>query len=338
MGKKFGAGVKSKFTKPKAAKTKSTSSSRSSKDVSPLMADEAKASSTSSSSKSKSKSSALKEEERAKQRSEREARRDKRDKRMEDQSASKKAASSKSKKKSKPKLSQEERDAKDSKLGCCHKFAQFLAKFVHLLDGLIGLTFLVYGGLIATEFENPAQEAVVTCLTFGTTLLATSIVGAIGFYTSVCWRVGLLISAYIAPFIAFFYVFVIIALLSSPDTYFDYLAEHKDVLYLNDAEIATLRQILPFFYIVMACLTAVEVVRFLGLRKIHATMVKFDAANKRIASSERSSSRSNRSASKRSNASSKSKKSSKQGSNTSLTEPLLDHDEEMGEASDDSDW
>ena len=78
--------------------------------------------------------------------------------------------------------------------------------------------------------------------------------------------------------------------------------------------------------------------RFLGLRKIHATMVKFDAANKRIASSERSSSRSNRSASKRSNASSKSKKSSKQGSNTSLTEPLLDRDEEMGEASDDSEW
>ena len=85
--------------------------------------------------------------------------------------------------------------------------------------------------------------------------------GVVGFTTKLCWRCGLLFSAYTAPFIGFFYIFVIIAVLASPDVYFDYLTEHKDVLYLTDAEIATLRSLIPLFCIILACLAAVEITR-----------------------------------------------------------------------------
>lgn len=288
-----------------------------------------------------------KEKKREAQRKEREERREKRDHRLEDSKADSKSSksSSKSKKKSKPKLSQEEQDANDAKLGCCHKFSQFLVKMIHLLDGLIGFTFLIYGLVINFNFKTPAMEAVITSLTYGSALLFASIMGVVGFYSSRCNRVGLAISAYMGPFIAFFYIFVIIAMLTSSETYWAYLSDNKDVLHLTDAQILILIQILPFFYIVLASLAAIEICRFFGLRKIRHTLVKFDDANKRIIASHRSKG-SGRAAdserSKGSERSSKSKRSSKgserAGSNrTNLTQPLID--EELGGSSgEDSDW
>ena len=155
-------------------------------------------------------------------------------------------------------------DGEDEDAGptCCHKFGRFLVKFIHYIDGLIGLTFVIYGTFIYLSFEQPAMEAVIFSLTYGCTLLFASIIGLIGFYTkTVCGRCGLAISAYMAPFIAFFYMFVIIAMLASPDELFNYLDEHKDVLFLNDAQLATLKQLLPFFYVVLACLTLLEICR-----------------------------------------------------------------------------
>ncbi|KAL7534863.1 hypothetical protein ACHAXR_009493 [Thalassiosira sp. AJA248-18] len=265
-------------------------------------------------SKPKSSASSSRDEER---RAQREERRNKRSERLEKNSkASKKSASNKS-----SKISQEEQDAKDVNLGCCAKFAQFMAKTIHFIDGLIGLAFVIYGALIMNCFEAPAMEAVTASLSYGSLLLFASIIGGMGFATSKCWRVGLVVSAYSAPFIALFYMFVIITLLTSPDTFFDYLTEHKDVLYLNDAEIATIKQIMPFFYIVLASLAAIEICRFFGLRKIRSKLLRHDAALKRITSSERSNrSKSNRSYSNR----------------TNLTEPLIStHDEEQGDESSD---
>ncbi|KAL9190354.1 hypothetical protein ACHAXT_007565 [Thalassiosira profunda] len=316
-------------------KNKKASSSRSAEPVapSPLHEDEPP---------SRSSSRALRDKQREEQRRERDERRSKRDKRLDDSKASKKA----SKKKSRPKLSQEEQDAKDAKLGCCAKFAQFLAKAIHILDGCIGLTFVVYGALILTSFETPAMEAVYTSLIYGSTLLFASIMGIVGFYSTKCNRCGLAVSAYVAPFIALFYIVVIIAVLSSPDTFFDYLTEHKDVLYLTDDIIQTLRNLLPFFYIVLACLAAIEIVRFFGVRKIRHRLVRYDDASERILrSSLRSSDRSHRSStrsnrSERSSSSKGSKRSKRSKQETVLTEPLLD--EEMGGGADssdeDSDW
>lgn len=279
--------------------------------VSPLMADEKKPKSSPSSN-----DYLAKDKEREKRRKEREEQRKKRGERLANSRASEenREKSKKKSNKSRPKLSQEEQDAKDANLGCCHKFSKFLVKTIHLVDFLIGLIFVVYGSLIMISFENPAMEAVITSLTFGCSMLFTSIMGVIGFTTKVCKRFGLVFSAYMAPFIAFFYMFTIMALLSSSDVYFDYLTEHKDVLFLDEAEILTLENLLPLFYIILACLMAVEICRFMVLRKIRQTLIRYDAATKRIGSS-----RSNMGSSR-----------SNMGSNrTNLTEPLLDDDEEV---------
>ena len=248
MGKKFGRKILGGKKKKEA-----------SLEETPLHVDEEQPASSSSSSRLKDKEREARRDAKMK---EREKRGNERAQRLADSKLSKEASSSKDKKKSKkPKLSREEQDAEDTKLGCCHQVSQFLVRLIHVIDGLIGLTLVIYGLLILTNFETPAMEAVIATLVFGATMLFTSIMGVVGFYTKVCNRFGLVLSAYTAPLVALFYVFVIIALLCSPNIYFDYLTEHKDVLYLDEAEIATLRQILPVFYIIMTSLTAVEVCR-----------------------------------------------------------------------------
>lgn len=246
-------------------------------------------------------------EARQRERAERRRQREKRNKEIRSEHSSK--ATKKSSKSDKPKLTQEERDARDAKLGCCTRFTQILVKIIHFVDAAIGLTFIIYGGLMYESFDDPAMEAIIVSLTYGSILLFTSLMGVIGFSFQACNRCGLALSAWTAPFIGFFYLFVIIALAGDTETYFNYLNDHKDVMYLDDAEIAMLKNLLPFFYIVLAAFTLIEICRFFVLRKLRARLIQYDAANRRIVSSHLSSSNasSHRSESNRSN----------------LTEPLL---------------
>lgn len=190
---------------------------------------------------------------------ERAKRRAKRDKRLADSEASKKKEEAERNKKLKS--NKAEQDAKDSQLGCCHKFGQFLVKTIHFIDAIIGIIFIVYGFLLLFNFDEPAMEAVITSLTFGWSMFVISVVGVIGFMTKVCSRCGMALSAYMAPFIAIFYVVIILVLLTKPEDYFDYLEDNADKMYLNDAEIATLRGLVPLFCIILGCLAGVEIAR-----------------------------------------------------------------------------
>ncbi|KAL7451038.1 hypothetical protein ACHAWC_002884, partial [Mediolabrus comicus] len=204
------------------------------------------------------------------------------------------------------KISKEEQDKRDSKLGCCHHFVRFLVKFIHFIDALIGLAALGYGFFILFGFSEPAMAAVITCLTFGSLMLFTSIMGAIGFFTSVCRRCGLTLSAWSAPFIAFFYILIIVALLGSPDVYFDYLTKNQSVLYLTDEIIQSMKRLMPVLYIVCACLAVVETCRFCVLRKLRRDLLRYDDANRHIAE--------------------RSKQYEQDSKRTNLTVPLLDDD------------
>ena len=61
---------------------------------------------------------------------------------------------------------------------------------------------------------------------------------------------GLAFSAYTAPSL----LSLIIAILTATDRFVNYLRLHKDVLYLSAAQIKTLRELLPLFYIVFVLL------------------------------------------------------------------------------------
>jgi len=192
------------------------------------------------------------------------------------------SVSSSKSKSSKTIVTQEELDEADVKMGCCYTFGGILVKSIQLIDGLIGLIFVVYGSLIMTQFDNPAMAAAITCLTFGSVLLFGSIMGGIGFTTKVCKRIGIALSAYLAPCVAFFYLVVIIALLADHATFFNYLTEHKDVLYLSSSEITSLNDLLPFFYIVLIALGVMEMLRYFGLIKLRAKLIKRDVAREHI--------------------------------------------------------
>merc|ERR1719401_2606898 len=128
-----------------------------------------------------------------------------------------------------------EQEAKDSRWGRCKKFQSLLVGLVHVIDTLIGIAFVVYGALLATKFAEPATAAVVATLTYGSILLFAALMGGLGFYTARCKRVGLAISAYIAPFVALFYLVLLILQFDKAmsDAFFAYLTEHADVMYLN---------------------------------------------------------------------------------------------------------
>jgi hypothetical protein len=130
-----------------------------------------------------------------------------------------------------------------------------------VIDALLGILLLTYGSLIITKFAKPAMAIAVICLTLGSVLLLAAIMGFIGFHYKVCKRVGLALSAYMAPFIAFFYLIIVIAVLAATDKFFNYLRLHKDVLYLSATQIKSLRDLLPLFYIVLLVLAVLEMSR-----------------------------------------------------------------------------
>ena len=166
-----------------------------------------------------------------------------------------------SKKSNKTELSQVERDGRDVKLGCCHIFGGLLIKAIHVIDALLGILLLTYGSLIITKFAKPAMAISVICLTLGSVLLLAAIMGFVGFHYKVCKRVGLALSAYMAPFIAFFYLIIVVAVLAATDKFFNYLRLHKDVLFLSATQIKSSRDLLPLFYIVLLVLAVLEMSR-----------------------------------------------------------------------------
>lgn len=188
------------------------------------------------------------------------------------------------------KLSLAEQDAKDSKLTCCHKFAQILAKFVHVTDFIIGLVFLGYGIFLLAHTADPVTEAAIGCCSFGGFHIATCIAGAHGFRHAGCRRIGLAISLYSGAILALGYTFVMVYSFGNHDPLFDYLTEHMAVMGMTEETIVILEKLLPFWYITLAALIAVELVRFVMLFRIRETLLRYDAVKKRqaAAGSERS--------------------------------------------------
>jgi hypothetical protein len=158
-------------------------------------------------------------------------------------------------------FTQMENDAKNVGLGPCTRFGLFLVKAIHIFDATIGLFFVVYGSLILSQFDDPAIEAAITSLVFGIFMIISSTMGVIGFTTKCCNRLGLLLSAYTAPFIIWFYAFVISSALVAQDVHLDYLTEHMSVMYLNADRIQLMVNLLPLIYIIMSSLALVEGLR-----------------------------------------------------------------------------
>ncbi|KAL3791892.1 hypothetical protein HJC23_010752 [Cyclotella cryptica] len=228
-------------------------------------------------------------EARRRERAERKEKREQRNKKL----SQSKSAEAKKKKSSQPQLTREERDARDSKLGCCYHFSKFLAGAMHFVDFVLGILSLTYGAVIYLGFENPATVVAVACMTYGSVLVLTSCMGVFGFSYKCCKRCGLLWSIYVAPLIITYYFFLIIYFLADGEAFFSYLEEYKEVMYLDDARLAEFTSMMPVVYSVLAGLAVAEMVRFCIVRDVRERLLRFDSASARIASSQTESTRSN---------------------------------------------
>lgn len=159
--------------------------------------------------------------------------------------------------------------------------------YLFLFDALTGLAAVVYGALIASQFVEPATTAVAVALTYGSLLLGAAFAGLVGFCSARCRRLGLAVSANMAPLIAAFYLVLFLLVLdkAASNTFLAYLTEHAEVLYLDEVEIDVLRRLLPFSCIMLVSLAATQVCRFLLLRHLREKMLELDAANQRRAES-----------------------------------------------------
>lgn len=193
---------------------------------------------------------------------ERSARKAKREQREEAAApaVAKKEASTKHKS-AKPKLSREEQDARDAKLGCCYHFTKGIAGGMHFIDFVIGFLALVYGCLIDFSGENPAHEVGIVCIVYGLVQIFASSMGVFGFHYKTCKRCGLTFSMYTAPVITTFYFFVIIYFLADQEDVWAYLEEHKDSMYLSAVSLDKLKSLMPLVYIILASLAVAEMVR-----------------------------------------------------------------------------
>lgn len=171
------------------------------------------------------------------------------------------ASSSGSSKKSKPQLTQEQRDERDAKLGCCYYFAKFLAGAMHFIDFVIGLLAIIYGAVIDFTGDNPATKVAIACIAYGSVLVTASCLGVFGFAYKCCKRCGLLWSMYAAPLITTYYFFLIIYFLADQGDVYAYLEEHKESMYLNDESLAKLKTMMPLVYSILAGLAVAEMVR-----------------------------------------------------------------------------
>lgn len=147
------------------------------------------------------------------------------------------------------------------KRGCCSGAVEWVIKILHGIDICLGITLIVYGSLIRTQFEQPAMAAVVFCLLLGTVLFVSSAVGIFSYVSPSCSRWGLLVSGLVAPYLSVVYITMIIALCMDSSGLFLYLEDHHDVMYFGSDVVENLEELMPLVYSILGTLAALELTR-----------------------------------------------------------------------------
>jgi hypothetical protein len=146
--------------------------------------------------------------------------------------------------------------------GCFSHFVGWTIKGLHVMDVCLGITLIVYGSLLMTQFEQPAMAAVVFCMLLGTTiLLVSSGVGIFSYVSPSCSRWGLLVSGMVAPYLCVVYVTMIIALCMDSSGLFMYLEDHREVMYFGEDVVTNLKGVMPLVYSILGVLACLELVR-----------------------------------------------------------------------------
>lgn len=171
------------------------------------------------------------------------------------------------------------------KAGRCSKCLGHLIKGLHVIDASMGIAMIVYGSLLCTQFDEPAMAAVLVCLLMGGIHVATSAFAIVSYATKRCSRCGLLVSAYTAPYIAMLHLTMIIALLFDSSGFFQYLNDHKEVMYLGENVVENMKRLMPLVYTVLSILTLLESLRLFVLKDVQKQLICRDTEENLIPTS-----------------------------------------------------
>ncbi|KAL9179072.1 hypothetical protein ACHAXT_000114 [Thalassiosira profunda] len=162
--------------------------------------------------------------------------------------------------------------------GCCANWMEGTIKALHVVDASAGIAMIVYGALIL-QFDEPALAAVLFCLILGCVHLATSLLGMWSYFMRGCGRFGLAVSAWIGPYVAFFYLTMVISLAVDSSGFLQYLDDHKEVMYLGPNAAANCRRLLPLFYTILIVLGLLESSRFCVLVRMRDRLLRNEEAD-----------------------------------------------------------
>jgi len=149
-------------------------------------------------------------------------------------------------------------DVHNEQLGCCSKAGMYAVKTLHAIDFCLGLSLVIYGSLLLTQFETPAKAAALFCLMLGTIHLASSLAGIFSFVFKSCNRCGLVISAYIALYYVLVYISIVLSLVVDSAGFLKYIDDHKDQMFLGQDAAANFKRMMPLFYTILIVLGMLE--------------------------------------------------------------------------------
>jgi hypothetical protein len=145
--------------------------------------------------------------------------------------------------------------------GCCSKVRGWIIESLHVVDVCLGITLIVYGSLLTTQFANPAMAAVTFCLLLGSILFASSAAGIFSYVTPLCSRWGLVVSGLVAPYLSVVYISIFISLAMDTNGFLTYLEDHNDVMYLSENVRENLEGSMWLVYSLLGILAALELTR-----------------------------------------------------------------------------
>jgi len=150
-----------------------------------------------------------------------------------------------------------------SEPGCGSKISSYTVGAVHALDMGTGLALLVYGGMVHVV----SVTAAAVC--YGLVMLLGAIAGAIGYYSDVFNRRGLLGSAISGVILCLLDICLFFAVFAGWSSFINFLKENQEALMLNEGSIDTidgLRFVYAIIFIIFAGLEGHRAMLMWGLK------------------------------------------------------------------------
>ena len=139
--------------------------------------------------------------------------------------------------------------------GMGNNVASYTVGFLHTIDIGLGVTSVVYGGLVRVTAVMAAT------ISYGLLLILGSLAGAIGYFSGCCSRRGLGVSAIAGFLTSILNIGTFIAILVSWESFIGFLNENYEHLKLSEDSVKTIQGLKIPLAVIFVVLAGLEVLR-----------------------------------------------------------------------------